>query len=176
MAGSTIQAHSHFDGMGSKTETLIGAPTQSKGYQIMKAMGFKDRGASKYCFKSYEDQVSESDDEWAGAEPSEMLEHGILPKKRRLEGSRQKRYYTGPYTFKDNLNGIGYIPAPNELQVLRDGAVKGGEEDAKAKNRIKMSEFDDEDELAVIDRDTRRAMTIVEDEEPQRKLLAEAQK
>lgn len=152
---------------------LIDAPTQSKGYQIMKAMGFKDRGASKYCFKSYEDQVSESDDEWAGADPSEMLEHGLLPQKRKLP-NKNKRYYTGPFTFKDNFNGIGYIPAPNELQVLRDGAVKGGDEDAKAKNRIKMSEFEDEDELAMMDKESRRAMAIVEDEEPQWKLLAEA--
>ena len=26
----------------------------SMGYKLMKAMGFKDRGHSKFCFKSYE--------------------------------------------------------------------------------------------------------------------------
>lgn len=29
----------------------------------MKAMGFKDRGHSKYCFKNYEDSPDEDDDD-----------------------------------------------------------------------------------------------------------------
>ena len=72
MAGSTIQAHSHFDGLAAdKSDLLIGTPSESKGYQLMKAMGFKDRGANKFCFKSYDQSDSEEDD-WQGADPLEL--------------------------------------------------------------------------------------------------------
>jgi hypothetical protein len=63
----------------------------------MKAMGFKDRGHSKFCFKNYEEEESDSEDE-------ELRK----PK-------AAKKYYDGPITFKDNFFGLGYTPAPNEL-------------------------------------------------------------
>ena len=69
----------------------------------MKAMGFKDRGHTKFCFKSYdEDDLSDDDDQ----------DDVLLPQKRRL------RYYDGPVRFKDNLNGVGYQPLPNELRKI----------------------------------------------------------
>ena len=45
-------------------ELIIGTnEDKSKGFQLLKAMGFKDRGSSKFCFKNYEGHSSSSDDE-----------------------------------------------------------------------------------------------------------------
>ena len=116
----------------------------------MKAMGFKDRGSSKFSFKTYDDDSqSDEDQEFQGVDLDELEKHG-LPIKRKVRP--RSKFYTGPYTFKDNFAGIGYILAPNELckqgsntyriiELLRDGEVKGGEDEKKSKNRIKMSEF-----------------------------------
>jgi hypothetical protein len=68
----------------------------------MIAMGFKDRGHTKFCFKSY-DEDDLSDD---------YQDDLLLPQKRRL------RYYDGPVKFKDNFNGVGYQPLPNELRKI----------------------------------------------------------
>ena len=100
--------------MGSASnELLISAPTNSKGYQLMKAMGFKDRGSSKFSFKTYDDDSqSDEDQEFHGVDLDELEMHG-LPIKRKVRP--RSKFYTGPYTFKDNFAGIGYILAPNEL-------------------------------------------------------------
>lgn len=95
-------------------------------------MGFKDRGSSKFCFKHYEEDSSQSDDD----EP--IMEGQQLPQKR--EHRKKTSYYNGPIAFKDNFNGLGYQPTPNEIQVLRDGSVFSGKD--KQSKRIKMSEFD----------------------------------
>ena len=78
IAGSTIAAHQNFDtDLGQREREILmksalaAAPDEliissndekSKGYQLLKAMGFKDRGSSKYCFKNYDDDSSFSDD------------------------------------------------------------------------------------------------------------------
>lgn len=80
MAGTTIQAQSQFDTLNSKEKEIMkqklggGAngvlgqipdefiitSNDSKGWQLMKAMGYKDRGK---CFKSYESDDEEYLDE-----------------------------------------------------------------------------------------------------------------
>lgn len=78
LAGQTIQANSGYsrDELGSRErqhlqtslgaapdELFITANTSGKGYQLLKAMGFKDRGHSKFCFKGYESDSELDDDE-----------------------------------------------------------------------------------------------------------------
>ncbi len=90
-------------------ELIIGAnDDKSKGYQLFKAMGFKDRGSSKYCFKHYDEESSLSSDD----SDSNYMEFK-LPKKRLP--SKKASYYNGPIAFKDNFNGLGYEPTPNEV-------------------------------------------------------------
>ena len=73
MAGSTIIAHKGYEGDMMKKESMIDNSSggaiipeemligvnnnSSKGYELMMAMGFKDRGHSKFCFKSYDDDT-----------------------------------------------------------------------------------------------------------------------
>ena len=90
-------------GLGAAPDELILGTNddKSKGYQLLKAMGFKDRGSSKYCFKNYEEEESSlSDDE------SDSNQDFKLPKKR--SASKKASYYNGPISFKDNFNGLGY--------------------------------------------------------------------
>ena len=55
-------ADSGINGMNIPDELII-TTNNSKGYQLMRAMGFKDRGSSKYCFKNYEDSPEEDDND-----------------------------------------------------------------------------------------------------------------
>jgi len=79
MAGSTIQAQQGFsmDPQASKErshlqstlgaapdELLITTQSNAKGYQLLKAMGFKDRGHSRYCFNHYDSPGSSDDDDY----------------------------------------------------------------------------------------------------------------
>ena len=52
-------------GLGAAPDELILGTNddKSKGYQLLKAMGFKDRGSSKYCFKHYDEESSLSDED-----------------------------------------------------------------------------------------------------------------
>ena len=99
MAGSTIQAHSNFDNVPGQKERLalegalgaapdeliVSAANNSKGYQLLRAMGFKDRGHSKFCFKSYEHEEDDgfsSDEDFNQDELERLGEGSILPLKR----------------------------------------------------------------------------------------------
>lgn len=90
-------------GIGAAPDELILGTNddKSKGYQLLKAMGFKDRGSSKYCFKHYDEESSLSDDD-----DSDFNQEFKLPKKR--TASKKASYYNGPIAFKDNFNGLGY--------------------------------------------------------------------
>lgn len=82
----------------------------------MKAMGFKDRGSSKYCFKNYEESPDESEED-ADFEVDFNDQGFMLPKKRpyQLKQEKKKKYYDGPITFKNNLFGIGYVPTKTDI-------------------------------------------------------------
>lgn len=82
MVGTTIQAQSQFDTLGTKErehlkknlgegaagimstvpDEFVVASDNSKGYQLLKAMGFKERGGQKFVFKSYESPDEEEEE------------------------------------------------------------------------------------------------------------------
>jgi hypothetical protein len=77
-------------------------------------MGFKDRGHTKFCFKSYEssDEDEEDDDNY---DENIQSKHLILNNKKR-DKKKQRKYYDGKIGFKHNLNGIGYEPSAYEIE------------------------------------------------------------
>jgi hypothetical protein len=136
MAGSTIQAQQGFsmDPSASKErnhlqstlgaapdELLIATHSNAKGYQLLKAMGFKDRGHSRYCFKHY-DSPGSSDDDYDDLDAETLLARQESTTRK----SKGNKYYTGPLTFKADYQGIGYRAGPNELKRLRDGTIDDG--------------------------------------------------
>ena len=135
----------------------------SKGFELMKAMGFRDRGAHKYNFKTYENEdggLLSSEDEdfdyadletWAQRQSdlASFAEGEVyVPQKRKHSTAQpvkpKKKYYDGPITFKDNHYGFGYVPSQSDFEALESAKQRQS-------NRIHMSEFnytgggDDED-------------------------------
>ena len=90
--------------LGAAPDELIVTTDEShaKGYQLLKAMGFKDRGHSRFCFKHYDSDDSEDSDEDYGIED--------IPSRTAMKPPKAKKYYTGPFIFKADLHGIGYRP------------------------------------------------------------------
>eukprot|EP00347_Sterkiella_histriomuscorum_P000370 403376125 len=122
-------------------DELVVTTNNSKGYQLMRAMGFKDRGSSKYCFNHYEDSPEESEDDMQQQQDAfDHLGFMIPQKRQRQKEQKGKKYYDGPIGFKNNLFGIGFVPTRSDLDEIDPDAAE--QRQKKQQNRIKMSEFD----------------------------------
>lgn len=66
----------------------------------MKAMGFKDRGSTKYCFKHYDSNEEESE---VNSDTDLIGPSSLLDKRK-----QQNTNYQEQIRFKNNFYGLGY--------------------------------------------------------------------